>query len=110
MGRVLRMPAETYSASVSPTDSSENRAEISLLVSALFLQRFTLPFGNSFVHLELVAMGFILLYQFVSGKLVIQYDRFLWFLALGLVTTCSLLLNFSSTMLTGYSLFIVFYS
>ena len=80
------------------------------LSSALFLQRFTLPFGNTFLHLDLVAIGPILLYQFLSGKLLIQYDRLLWFLAFGLAATCSLLLNFSSTMLTGYFQFVVFYS
>jgi hypothetical protein len=84
--------------------------DIALLVSALFLQRFALPFGNTFLHLDQVAIGFILVYQFLSGKLLIQYDRFLWFLALWLAATCSLLLNFRSTMLTGYSQFIVFYS
>jgi hypothetical protein len=98
--------AETSVASVWP----ETRVDIALLVSALFLQRFTLPFGNTFLHLDLVAIGIILVYQFLSGKLLIQYDRFLWFLALGFVATCSLLLNFKSTMLTGYSLFLVFYS
>jgi hypothetical protein len=89
---------------------SETRVDIALLVSALFLQRFTLPFGNTFLHMDLVAIGFILLYQFLSGKLLIQRDRFLWFLALGSAATCSLLLNFSSMMLTGYFLFTVFYS
>jgi hypothetical protein len=101
-----RMLVETSVAEVWP----ETRVDIALLVSALFLQRFTLPFGRTFLHLELVAIGFILLYQFLSGKLLIQYDRCLWFLALGLAATCSLLLNFESTMLTGYSLFVVFYS
>jgi hypothetical protein len=100
-----RLLAETSVASVWP----ETRVDLALLVSALFLQRFTLPFGNTFLHLDLVAIGFILLYQFFSGKLLIQYDRFLWFLALGSAATCSLLLNFKSTMLTGYSLFMIFY-
>jgi hypothetical protein len=88
----------------------ETRVDIALLASALFLQRFTLPFGNTFLHLDLVAIGSILLYQFLSGKLLIQYDRLLWFLVFGLAATCSLLLNFKSTMLTGFSLFVVFYS
>jgi hypothetical protein len=69
-----------------------------------------LPFGNTFLHLDLVAIGSILLYQFLSGKLLIQYDRFLLFLLLGLTATCSLLLNFNSMMLTGFSLFVIFYS
>jgi hypothetical protein len=92
------------------SDKSATRVDIALLVSALFLQRFTLPFGNTFLHLDLVAICLILLYQFLSGKLLIQYDRFLWFLGIGLTATCSLLLNFKNTMLTGYSLFMVFYS
>ena len=101
-----RLLVETSAAAVRP----ETRVDIAVLVSALFLQRFTLPFGDTFLHLDLVAIGFILLYQFFSGKLLIQHDRLLWFLALGLAATCSLLLNFKSTMLTGYSLFMVFYS
>ena len=108
-----RLLAETSVASIRPTsnlDKSATRVDIALLVSALFLQRFTLPFGTTFLHLDLVAVGLILLYQFLSGNLLIQYDRLLWFLALGFAATCSLLLNFKSTMLTGYALFIVFYS
>ncbi len=106
-----RFRTETSVASARPAyDKSATRVDIALLVSVLFLQRFTLPFGNTFLHLELVAIGFILLYQFISGNLLIQYDRLLWFLALGLAATSSLLLNFESTMLTGYALFIVFYS
>ena len=75
---------------------------IALLVSALFLQRFTLPFGKTFLALDLVPVAFILLHQFLSGKLLIQYDRLWWFLAVGVAATCSLLLNFSSTMLTSW--------
>ena len=41
--------------------------------------------------------------------MVILYDRFYWFLVLGFLATCSLLLNFRSTMVTGYSQFVVFY-
>jgi hypothetical protein len=104
-------PAEILSAAARPSlDKSATRIDIALLVSVLFLQRFSLPFGNTFLHLDLEAVCFILLYQVLSGKLVIQYDRFLWFLALGLAASCSLLLNFNSTMLTGYSQFLVVYS
>jgi hypothetical protein len=88
---------------------TETRVDVALLVSALFLQRFSLPFAGRFLALQLVALGLILLHQFLKGKLVIQYDRFYWFLVLGLAATCSLLLNFKSTMLTGYSQFVVFY-
>jgi hypothetical protein len=107
------MLAETSAAFVYPTckpDNSATRVDIALLVSALFLQRFSLPFGNTFLELGLVAIGFILLYQFLSGKLLIQYDRALWFTGFALAITCSLLLNFKSTMLTSYLQFIVFYS
>lgn len=93
-----------------PTNRAETRIDIALLVSALFLQRFSLPFGATFLLLDLVPVVFILLYQFFSGKLLIQYDRLLWFLGIALAVTCSLLLNFESTMLTSYFLFIVLYS
>jgi hypothetical protein len=86
------------------------RADITLLASALFLQRFSLPFGETYLALDFVPTVFILLYQFFSGKLLIQYDRFCWFLAVGVATTCSLMLNFKSTMLTSFFLFLVLYS
>jgi hypothetical protein len=108
--RLLLEPSVAEVRPIYKSEMSATRIDIALLVSALFLQRFTLPFGRTFLHLELVAIGFILLYQFLSGKLLIQYDRFLWFLALGLAATCSLLLSFNTTMLTGYSLFMAFYS
>jgi hypothetical protein len=92
------------------TDKSATRTDIALLVSALFLTRFALPFGNTFLQLDLAAIGVILLYQFLSGKLLIRYDRLLWFLGFALAATCSLLLNFDSTMLTGYFLFVIFFS
>ena len=60
----------------------------------LFLQRFSLSFGNSLLSLDVVPAVFILIYQFAAGRLVIVYDRLLWFLALGFAATCSLLLNF----------------
>jgi hypothetical protein len=108
--RGLVADAATAPTRLTPAlDRSAVRTDTALLVSALFLQRFTLPFGNTFLHLDLVAIGFILIYQFLCGKLVIQYDRFLWFLGVGLAATYSLLVNFQSTMLTGYFLFIVFY-
>jgi hypothetical protein len=94
---------------MSAPDRSAVRTDIALFISALFLQRFTLPFGNTFIHLDLAAISFILMYQFLCGKLVIQYDRLLWFLGVGLAATCSLVVNFKSTMLTGYFLFVVFY-
>jgi hypothetical protein len=89
---------------------SEVSADIALLFCALFLQRFSLAFGNSLMSLDVVPAVFILIHQFASGRLRIQYDRLLWFFAVGLMTTCSLLLNFKSTMLPSYSEFVVIYS
>jgi len=102
------MLAETSAASLRQIYKSETRIDIALLVSALFLQRFSLRFGKTFLALDLVPVAFILLHQFLSGKLLIHYDRLLWFLAVGLAATCSLLLNFKS--LTSYSLFLTLYS
>src|SRR6516165_5450636 len=103
------MLAEASVASFRQIYESETRIDIALLVSALFLQRFSLQFGKTFLVLDLVPVAVILLHQFLSGKLLIQYDRLLWFLAVGLAATCSLLLNFKSTMLTSYSLFLTLY-
>jgi hypothetical protein len=105
---MLAHTATAFARSTYDFDSSTTRVDIALLVSVLFLQRFSLPFGTTRLGLDLVAIGLILLYQFLSGKLLIQYDRLLWFLPFALTTTCSLLLNFSSTMLTAYSQFTIF--
>jgi hypothetical protein len=86
-------------------DKSATRGDIALLVSALFLQRFSLTFGNTFLELDLVPAVFILFGQFLSGKVVIQYDRLLWFLAAGFAATCSLLLG--SAGMNSYFLFMV---
>jgi hypothetical protein len=104
-----RLLADTPVVSDRLTYTSATRVDIALLVSALFLQRFTLPFGKTFLGLEVVAFLLILLHQFLSGKLRIQYDRLLWFLAFALAITCSLMLNFKSTMLTGYFEFMIFF-
>jgi hypothetical protein len=107
------MLAETSVASVYPTyrsDKSATQIDIVLLVSVLFLQRFTLPFGETFLGLDLLPVALIFLHQFLSGKLLIQYDRLWWFLGAALAVTCSLLLNFKSTMLTSYGLFMILYS
>ena len=85
----------------------ETRIDVALLGSALFLQRFSLPFGNTHLALDFVPTAFILLHQFVSGKLVIQYDRLLWFIAVVLTASCSLLSNFERTSLTSVSQFLV---
>jgi hypothetical protein len=105
-----QMPAETSVVPVCPTYKSETGIDVALLVSALFLQRFSFSFRGTFLMLDFVPVAFILLYLFLSGKLLIQYDRLLWFLGIALAATCSLLLNFKSTMLTSYSLFLVLYS
>jgi hypothetical protein len=104
------MLAETYAASIRQIYKSETRIDIALLVSALFLQRFSLQFDKTFLALGLVPVVFILLHQFLSGKLLIHYDRLFWFLALGVAATCSLLMNFKSAKLTSYGLFLVLYS
>jgi hypothetical protein len=88
---------------------TETRVDIALLVSALFLQRFSLLLGNKVVAFDYVFPTSIYLYQFLSGKILIQYDRLFWFLATMLVVTCSLLLNFKSTMLSSYFLFLVLF-
>lgn len=80
-----------------------------LLICALFLQRFTLSFGHSLMSLDVVPAAFLLIHQFASGRLLIQYDRLLWFVAAGLAVTCSLLLNFKSAMLPSYCLLMVMY-
>ncbi len=83
-GADQRMLAATLDASARQTnelDRSATRVDIALLVSALFLQRFSLTFGKIFLELDLVPVAFILLCQFVFGKVIIQYDRLLWFLA-----------------------------
>jgi hypothetical protein len=108
------IPAQTSAVSKSRTedesDKSAIRTSTALLVSSLFLPRFALRFGDTFLQLDLVAIGVILLYQFISGKLLIHYDRFWWFLGLALAATCSLYLNFNRTMLTGYLLFVTLFS
>jgi hypothetical protein len=100
--------AAQHSSSQRLLAETETRVDIALLVCALFLQRFSFTFAGKYQGLELVAIALILLYQFLSGKLLIQYDRFLWSLGFALAVTCSLLLNFKSTMLTGYFQFVVF--
>jgi hypothetical protein len=104
------MVAKIPIPSVLPTyksDKSANRIDIALLVSALFLQRFSLPFGKMLLQLDLVLAMFILSHQFLSGRLLIKYDRFLWFLVLALAATSSLLLNLKSASVNSYFLFLV---
>ena len=77
---------------------------MAVLVSAVFLQRFSLPFGATRLTFDFAAIVLILSYQFLCGKLLVQYDRLLWFLSLVLANTSSLLLNFENSKLTAYFL------
>jgi hypothetical protein len=104
------MTTSSMAALVRPTRIPEAGVDIALLACALFLQRFSLAFGNSLVSLDTVPAILILIHQFVSGRLVIQYDRLLWFLALAGAVTWSLWSNFQSPMLPSYCLFVVMYS
>lgn len=93
---------------ISAWDQSATRTDTAVLFAALFLQRFGLPFRGTVLHLDLVAIGSILCYQFFRGNLLIRYDRLLWFLPFVLVSTSSLLLNPKSST-TAYLLFVVFF-
>ena len=106
----VRRPSGIATETISPSPKrvSELRIDIALLASALFLQRFSLSFGQSLMTLDIVPTVLILFHQFASGRLLILYDRLLWFFVLGVSVTCSLYLNFNSTMLPSYSLFIVY--
>lgn len=86
---------------------SETRVDIALLAAALFLQRFQL--GNLAIPLDLIAASLIYVHQFVTGGLLIQYDRLLWFLLLISAATSSLFFNFRSTMLSSYGVFLAAY-
>jgi hypothetical protein len=85
------------------------RTDTVLLVLPLFLARFTLPVGKTFLALDLVPISVILMYQFLGGRITIQYDRLLWFLGVGLMATVSLLLNFNTNMLLAYAMFLAVY-
>jgi hypothetical protein len=104
------MLANTRSEAIFSSHRSERRIEVALLISALFLQRFSLPFQRTFLMLDIVPVVFILAYQFFWGKLLIQLDRLFWYLATVFAVTLSLLLNFRSTMLTSFCLFVALYS
>jgi hypothetical protein len=95
---------------ISAANRSAARTDIALLVCALFLQRFVLPFpGGKSVSLSIAPATIVLVYQFICGRSLIQYDRLLWFLLLALAATCSLLLNFENISPTSYGLFLVLY-
>lgn len=92
--------------SVFPPYLSAARTDVALLASAFFLQRFTLPFGNTLLALDLVPSVFILLRQFLRGSLVVEYDRLLWFIPVALLSSGSLLLNFDHSSIASYLLFL----
>jgi hypothetical protein len=102
-------PSARSSGALSPAARSAIRTDTVLLVCALFLQRFTLHLGGRSVSLSIAPAVVIFVYQFVSGRLLIQYERLWWFLLIALTATSSLLLNFDNSSLTSYSLFLVVY-
>src|SRR5689334_9044024 len=104
------MEAGTSTPSILRRSNSETRVDMALLVCALFLQRFSLPYQNTALELDLVVVVLIMTHQFLSEKLVIQLNRLFWFVAVVTAASLSLLLNFKSTMLASYGLFLVLYS
>jgi hypothetical protein len=84
----------------------ETRIDIALLAAALFLQRFELK-NLAYLSFTLIAVSLIFAHQFATGRLLIQYDRLLWFLLLGLAATSSLYFNFQSTRLVSYGAFLL---
>lgn len=91
------------------TYSSETRVDIALLASALFLQRFGLPFFHTRLTFDFVFAALIFAHQFATGRLFIKYDRLFWFLLVVIAATSSLLTNFDNSMLTSYGLFVLIY-
>jgi hypothetical protein len=85
-------------------------ADVALLWSTVLLQRFSLPFGRTTLPLVIIPATLILLREFASERLQIDYDRLSWFVILTLATTISLLVNFQATALTSFGLFVVLYS
>jgi hypothetical protein len=100
------MAIKTLVAPSYSIDKTAVRVDAVLLVAALFLQRFTLPFGQKFLMLDFVLATCILVHQFLAGKLLIQYDRLFWLIVTGLAATSSFLLNFERASAASYSLFL----
>src|SRR5215472_9464438 len=88
---------------------SETRVDIALLAAALFLQRFELSNLAYFPSITLIAVSLIFAHQFATGRLLIQYERLLWFLLLGLAASSSLYLNFQSNRLASFGVVLVNY-
>jgi hypothetical protein len=68
-----------------------------------------LPFFHTRLTFDFVFAALIFAHQFGTGRLFIQYDRLFWFLVVLTAATCSLLLNFQSSMLASYALFVLLY-
>ena len=92
-----------------PMYKSETRVDIALLTAALFLQRFEFTNSGYLPSITTIVTSLIFAHQFATGRLLIQYDRLLWFLLLGLAATSSLYFNFQSTRLASYGMFLVNY-
>jgi hypothetical protein len=110
-GTGRRAVAETGAASIRPSIKSNNsamRIDLALLLSSLFLQRFSLPFGKAFLPIDFIFAALIFAHQFAVGRVFINYDRLLCFLVMLVATGLSLLLNFTS--MTSYGLFVLSYS
>jgi hypothetical protein len=107
------LAADARAISSRPTSASDKwslRADTALLASALFLQRFIMPFpGGKSVTLSILPIAVIFSYQFAANRLLIQYDRLWWFLLLALSATTSLLFTLSWSSQNSYSLFLVGY-
>jgi hypothetical protein len=108
-GFVADAPAVS-SRFISASERWSSRTDTALLACALFIQRFMLPFpGGKSVSLCILPMVLIFGYQFAANRLLLQYDRLLWFLLLALSATVSLYFNLNKSSLTSYSLFLVEY-
>jgi hypothetical protein len=81
---------------------ASSRVDLALLVCAFFLQRFTLAFHNSLLFFDIVPATAILLHQFFAGRLVIDFDRLVWFLIAWVAITGAVWLNFQPTMLPSF--------
>ena len=84
-------------------------AEAAILICALFLQRFTLTFGESLMSLNIVPIALIIAMEIVRGRLRVQPARLFWFFAVWSAAACSLVLNFDPEMLPSFALFSCLY-
>lgn len=105
--------ADAPSVSSRVTSASErwsSRTDTALLASALFMQRFSLPFpGGKAVSLSFLPVALIFGYQFAANRLLIQYDRLSWFLLLLLSSVFTFLLHFDNSKATSIGQFLLLY-